>query len=594
VERIDRGLIASHTRGVSADPDASSLRRPPSDELPRPSDIESLRGGPGDPTPLQRLSGQRQRLQELAAALAQSLDPTAVASRILDAACEVLAAPQGWVAVVSSDGAWAEVLHTRGYDESETAPWLRVPLDLRTPMTVAIGEQRALVHRSHADRHAEFPVLTQRASPSVRTEASAVIPMTFEGVTTGALAVAFEHERQLDEADMWFLESLAAQGSQSLERARLFAALQDRDERLRFALAASGTGTWDWHIGGDRLEWSDEVSRIHGTDPGWTPPTFDDYAATIHPDDRDRVRAAITAAVRDHERYEEEFRILRPDGTTRWIHGVGSVQRDEAGNPIRMTGTVNDITARRAAEEERDRVLEAEREAARMRDAFIGVVSHELRTPITTIFGGTRVLGRRWREMRPEARDEILADVVEESDRLYRLVEDLLVLTRVERGTLDVGDEPIHIGRVLERVIASEQRRWPDVRFEMDVPAGLPSVAGEDTYVEQVLRNLLGNAAKYGGSGSLVTITAHATAGGVTLAVLDEGPGINDAEAEALFELFYRSPAVAGTVAGAGIGLFVCRRLVSAMGGSISARERPDGGAAFLVTLPRYADDDPA
>jgi PAS domain S-box-containing protein len=410
-------------------------------------------------------------------------------------------------------------------------------------------------------------------------------------VTTGALAVAFVDDRFIDEADLWFLQSLAAQGSQSLERARLFAALQDRDERLRFALAASGTGAWDWDLATDRLEWSEEVGRIHGAAAGWAPPTFDDYVALIHPEDRERVVAAIQATVREGSRYEEEFRILRPDGT-RWILGVGSVQRDDAGRPLRMIGTVNDITLRRAAEEERDRVLEAEREAARLRDAFIGVVSHELRTPITTIFGGTRVLARRWRELQPDALDGILNDVVEEADRLYRLVEDLLVLTRVERGTLEVGDEPIHLGRVLERVVASEHGRWPDVRFETDVPAGLPSVAGEDTYVEQVLRNLLGNAAKYGGPGSLVTVTAHPGPDDITLEVLDEGPGIDEAETEALFQLFYRSPAVAGTVSGAGIGLFVSRRLVAAMGGTITARRRPGGGAAFLVTLPRYRDDE--
>jgi two-component system sensor histidine kinase KdpD len=237
-------------------------------------------------------------------------------------------------------------------------------------------------------------------------------------------------------------------------------------------------------------------------------------------------------------------------------------------------------------------VLAAEREAARMRDAFIGVVSHELRTPITTIFGGTRVLARRWREMEPAARDGILRDIVEEADRLYRLVADLLVLTRVERGSLDSGDEPIHLGRIVERVVASERARWPEIRFEAAVAHGLPSAAGEESYVEQVLRNLLGNAAKYGGPGSTVTATVDAVDDGVRLQVLDEGPGVDEDELDHLFDLFYRSPATSGAVGGAGIGLFVCRRLVEAMDGRITARRRPQGGAAFVVTLPRYLDDD--
>jgi PAS domain S-box-containing protein len=555
-------------------------------------DRPASQSGSLDPVTFARFASQRQRLQDLAASLAQSLDPQAVASRIRDAASGLLGAPPGWVAVVSEDGELAEILDSRGYPPSELAPWARVPLDLSTPMTDAIRDSRAIIHRSVAERHGAYPLLAERGTGGT-SEASAVIPISFEGRTTGALAVAFDVVRDLDEDEVWFLQSLAAQGAQSLERARLFAALQERDERLRFALAASGTGAWTWSLAGNRLDWSPEIGVIHGTEPGWSPASFEAYLDLIHPDDRPRVEAAIEAAVREAARYDEEFRVVRPDGTIRWVQGVGRVQVDEGGKPVRMIGTANDITARRLAEESRDRLIEAEREAARLRDAFIGVVSHELRTPITTIFGGTRVLARRWREMPPEARDEILTDVVEESDRLYRLVEDLLVLTRVERGALDMGDEPVHVGRLLERVTASERTRWPDVNFVTRVAAGLPSVSGEETYVEQILRNLLGNAAKYGGAATTVTVEAAPEgADTVTLTVLDEGPGIDEGEAEDLFELFYRSPQVASKFAGAGIGLFVCRHLVGAMGGTIRAARRPDGGAAFVVTLPRYADDE--
>jgi len=269
------------------------------------------------------------------------------------------------------------------------------------------------------------------------------------------------------------------------------------------------------------------------------------------------------------------------------------VPRGADGHPARVLGTGRDITTHKLAEAERDRMLEAERERGRLREAFIGVVSHELRTPITTIFGGARVLARRWRELDPVARDDILGDIVDDSDRLYRMVEDLLVLTRVERGMLEIGDEPIHLGRIVERVVASEQPRWPGVGFEVDVPAGLPSATGEDTYVEQVLRNLLGNAAKYGGPGTAVRVELDADADDVILRVLDEGPGIDPAETERLFELFYRSPAVVPLAGGAGIGLFVCRQLVEAMGGTITGERRSGGGAAFTVRLPRCADDDP-
>lgn len=543
-------------------------------------------------TVLERVAGQRDHLQSVANALAQALDPRAVATTVLEAACSALRAPQGWVVAVTADGTAVEMLAVVGFRPESVDPWSRVPLDAPVPMTEVIRTGEPLYHATSAERRSAFPALAIPQAGSPESEGSAVIPIGYEGRTSGALAVSFTEPRTLDDDERWFLHSLAAQGSQALERARLFAEIADRDARLRFTLEASGTGTWEWDLVRDTLEWSPEVLRLHGIPDGPPPAGLGEWLEMLHPEDRRLVRAAIRQAFRTDDAYDVEFRVVGSDGSVRWAHSVGRIIMAADGHPGSMLGTTRDITDRKRAEAERDRMLEAEREAARLRDAFIGVVSHELRTPITTIFGGTRVLARRWREMAPAARDDILRDVVEESDRLYRLVEDLLILTRVERGTLDTGDVPIHLGRLLERVVASERPRWPDVRFETAVPPDLPSAAGEDTYVEQMLRNLLGNAAKYGGAGSIVSVTADTDEGWVRLCVLDEGPAFDEGEVDRLFDLFYRSPATASTASGAGIGLFVCRQLAAAMGGSITAQRRPEGGAAFIVTLPRYQDDD--
>jgi PAS domain S-box-containing protein len=543
-------------------------------------------------TVLSRVADQRDRLATVASALAQTLDPRAVAAQIVEAACSLLGAPQGWVVVVTADGKAVEMLAAVGYKTESVAPWMRVSLDTPVPMTQVIRTGQPLFHATAAERRAAFPALAIPHGDNDEVQGSAVIPLGFEGHTMAALAISFPIPRTLDEDERWFLSSLAAQGAQALERARLFAEIAERDARLRFTLQASGTGTWEWDLVADTMDWSPEVIALHGLEEGGHPAGLGAWLDLVHPDDRRLVRTAIREAMRTDETYDVEFRVARPDGTERWAHSVGRLIRGPDGHPVRMLGTTRDITDRKLAEAERDRVLQAERDAARLRDAFIGVVSHELRTPITTIFGGTRVLARRWREMEPVARDDILRDIVEESDRLYRLVEDLLVLTRVERGTLDTGDEPIHLGRLLERVVASERPRWPEIRFETVVAPGLPSAAGEDTYVEQVLRNLLGNAAKYGGAESTITVIADEHDGWVRLRVEDEGPGIDEEELDELFELFYRSPRTARTASGAGIGLFVCRQLVAAMGGAITAERRPNGGAAFVVTLPPYLDDE--
>lgn len=546
---------------------------------------------PGDAV-LRRLADQRLQLQLVSTALSQPLDAQGVAIQVLEAACAVLDAPQGWVALVTPDDSALELLHSVGYPDGAVEPWRRVPLDTPVPMTRAITEGRAQYHPSAEARQAGFPLLEPYRTITPGVEASAVVPFLFEGRPTGALAVSFSEVRDLDADERWFLESLAAQASHGIERARLFEELRERDERLNAALAASGTGTWEWDLAHDVLRWSDRVFELHGLPVGATPPGIEAWLAMLHEDDRPMVQHRIQACLDTGGGYDAEFRVRLPDGGIRWLHSIGRTLTAADDDAPRLSGTTQDVTARRLAEEERDRVLEAEREAARLRDAFTGVVSHELRTPITTIYGGTRVLARRWRDMEPETRDGILGDVVEEADRLYRLVEDLLVITRVERRALDIGDEPIHLGHVVERVVASERPRWAGVEFVCHVSPDLPSVAGEDTYIEQVLRNLVGNAAKYGGPGSTVTLDMATAGPDVRLRVLDEGPGIEEHEAERLFDLFYRAPATAASVSGAGIGLFVCRQLVEAMGGTIRAERRPEGGAAFIVTLPRYEDDE--
>jgi signal transduction histidine kinase len=230
-----------------------------------------------------------------------------------------------------------------------------------------------------------------------------------------------------------------------------------------------------------------------------------------------------------------------------------------------------------------------EREAQQLQEAFISVISHELRTPITTILAGSRLLRRQLED--GTTADELAADVEAEADRLFRIVEDLLVLSRLERRNLLIAQEPVHLVHLVERVIASEARRWPTHAFVMPdaVPPRLVGVVrGEDTYIEQVLRNLLANAAKYSPSGSTVEVKVDNDADGVAVRVLDDGPGIARAEVEQLFSLFYRSPATAASAAGAGIGLFVSRQLVDAMGGRMWARRRRKGGSEFGFSLAAY------
>jgi PAS domain S-box-containing protein len=236
------------------------------------------------------------------------------------------------------------------------------------------------------------------------------------------------------------------------------------------------------------------------------------------------------------------------------------------------------------------RDITAARDARAVRDAFIGILSHELRTPVTTIYGGSEVLARSGSTLAEGVRREIYDDIRAESDRLYRLVENLLVLSRVEREGLAIEREPILLQRLLPRVVSAEAARWPAADFKLDMRAGLAPAAAEEIYVEQVVRNLLTNAAKYGGDS--VVVRAEATENGmIGVTVSDEGPGFREGEENRLFEIFYRSPSATRRASGAGIGLFVSQQLIRAMGGRIWAANRPEGGAEFGFELPVFGAD---
>ena len=225
--------------------------------------------------------------------------------------------------------------------------------------------------------------------------------------------------------------------------------------------------------------------------------------------------------------------------------------------------------------------------AQQAREAFIGVLSHELRTPVTTIYGYAKVFRR---PKRTNNQAEMLADIEREADRLYRIVEDLLALSRVEGG-LVVDAEPLLFQHLADALVASEAQRSPRIHFQADLPPDLPAVFGDRTYVEQVLRNLLSNAAKYSPPDTDVTVMAEATPTEIVVRVLDRGLGIKDDEAERLFQLYYRSPRTARAATGAGIGLFVSRSLIDAMGGRMWAAPRPGGGSEFAFSLRRCEED---
>jgi PAS domain S-box-containing protein len=230
------------------------------------------------------------------------------------------------------------------------------------------------------------------------------------------------------------------------------------------------------------------------------------------------------------------------------------------------------------------------KELDRLKDDFINTVSHELRTPTTTIRGGALTLLRRGDRLDDETRRELLQDIVDESERLNHLLEDLLSLSRSRSG-MQISPEPLRVQRLVNKAVLDLGARLGRCTLSIDLPHDLPLVDADPLALEQVVRNLLQNAAKYSPRGGRIEVTAQRVEDELQLTVADRGTGIAAAELERVFEPFFRSSAaVEAGAQGAGLGLAVCRRLVELCGGRIWAEPRRGGGMAFHFTVPVVDD----
>jgi signal transduction histidine kinase len=287
-------------------------------------------------------------------------------------------------------------------------------------------------------------------------------------------------------------------------------------------------------------------------------------------------RRPVTAAVAGEPWPAQRMRLERADGTT----GVVRV----SARPLAFAGGSGAVVT--VADET------AAHEAERLRDAFLGIVGHELRSPISSILAAADLL--RDDHLGADVRAEVAADLGEEAHRLHQLVEQLIGLADVRRSRDVMTDEPTHLAHLVTARIARWRARQPRLAIEIDLPDGsVPAVAGEEGYVAQALDILIDNAAKYAGTSKPLVVQLEAGDDEVRLHVLDHGPGLPD-DAEPIFGLFWRAVPnrQSGRHAppGHGIGLFVARSIVEALGGRIWARNRPDGGADVGFALPIARD----
>lgn len=303
--------------------------------------------------------------------------------------------------------------------------------------------------------------------------------------------------------------------------------------------------------------------------------------------------AEVLTGTRDTYAVDQRYR--RHDGSVLWCHLAVSASGGRDGVPRTIVGMLLDVTERTLAERAMERARAAAEELAEERSTFVASVSHELRTPLASILGYAELLLEYWGRLADEQRRDRIERIAAAAHRQQRLVEDLLLIGRLDGHTLRHRPQPVPLLPLAVRAIEDLQVRYGNQAVALDGSAGALVLADPDR-THQVLANLLDNAAKYSDEGSPIDLGWSVEGATVAIRVRDRGPGIPPAGRERLFTRFGRLPGSrirAGHV-GTGLGLYIGRALAEAMGGDLDLEHTGREGSTFRLRLPLVAQTDPA
>jgi PAS domain S-box-containing protein len=359
-------------------------------------------------------------------------------------------------------------------------------------------------------------------------------------------------------------------------------ALRESQEKLELTLAATQIGLWSWDAVEDTVVWDDRLAEIFGLDPQNTPRDFEGYLATIHPEDRAAAEAQIGRSL-EQGRYEVlPHRIVRPDGTIRWVVLTGTVYFDEAGRPVRLAGGVLDMTERRELEERQHRSSKLEAIGR-----LAGGVAHDFNNLLTVVIGNCEQLSAD--ASLDESQRGALHDVLEACQRATDLTRQLLAFGRrqlLAPRLLDINGVVLRVERLLRRLCRE------DTTFTLELTQGLPAVSVDPSQLERVITNLVANARDAIGVGGAIRLSsgraeddlpAQLSPGCyVTVSVSDTGQGMSAETQARIFEPFFSTKGEGGS----GLGLATVLGIIEQSGGTIAVESRLGEGTAFTVYLP--------
>jgi len=367
-------------------------------------------------------------------------------------------------------------------------------------------------------------------------------------------------------------------------------ALKEGEKRLRLATDAAQLGIWSWDPTTDQVQWENdrpyEILGISRTDPPIGAARFTtDY---LHPEDLPAFQEQRDRALRRESRFHFEGRIRRPDGEVRWIELTGATEPVDEQASIRFIGTIQDITARKTAEERLHTLAADLSMADRRKNEFLATLAHELRNPLAPITNSIALL--RLAAADPVLSGKALATMERQVGHMVRLIEDLLDLSRITNDKLELKRERVELAPIIRQAVETCRGDLAKAGHALTVSlASEPIILDADPLrLSQVFANLLNNAGKYTEPGGRISLSAERDDDVLTVRVRDTGIGIPADMLSHVFEMFAQVDAARGrSHGGLGIGLSLVQRLVRMHGGTVTAHSEGAGhGSEFVVRLP--------